>query len=110
MASATPDKRITDAIDRVLDAEHDAAAAIVDAGKAAHATIESARATRRATLETARQRIVRMHERAQAQLARRLAALDADTGTAEPDAPGLAAVTAAAIERVVTLLTTDDTT
>jgi hypothetical protein len=49
-----------------------------------------------------------MHERAQAQLTRRLAALDLDTGTCEADAPGLAVVSTAAIERIAARLTTDD--
>lgn len=108
MAPRTPQSTIADAIDRVLQAEHETADAIVAAQDSAAATIAAARETRRTILETARRRSVRMHERAQGLLARRLAELDVDAANGHVrDDGSLAAGVAAAIDSIAEQLTTD---
>jgi hypothetical protein len=103
----TPDTRVADAINRVLEAEHATAVAIAAAQSAAQARIEAARDSRRAILETARRRIVCLHERARRRLDATLHALDADAVAHGGDATTLAAVTDAAIARVAAQLTAD---
>jgi vacuolar-type H+-ATPase subunit H len=108
MATPTRDIRVADAIDRVLQAERETAAAIVAAGTAADAAIAAARETRRTILETGRQRIVRMHGRAQHLLASNLEELDAAAATAQSlDGGELAAITTTVVDRIAELLTTD---
>jgi regulator of protease activity HflC (stomatin/prohibitin superfamily) len=108
MATPTRDSRVADAIDRVLQAEREMAAAIVAAGSAAEAAIAAARETRRTLLETSRQRIVRMHGRAQPLLARRLDELEAAAAAAQSlDGGELEAVTPAVVDRIAERLTTD---
>ena len=107
MPSSTPDTRVADAINRVLDAEHATAAAIAEAQAAAQAVIEAARESRRAILETARQRLVRLHERAQVRVDDRLRLLDVEAAALSADDSALAAVTDAAIARVASRLTSD---
>ena len=111
MLQRTQDSTVADAIDRVLQAEHETAAAITAAEEAAAATIATAREKRRSLLETARQRSVRMHERAQALLARRLAELERADATAHAhQADDLASGVTAAIERIAAQLTTETST
>lgn len=99
---------VADAIDRVLQAERETAAAIAAAEEAAAAAIAAAREKRRSLLEAARRRSVRMHERAQALLARRLAELEGAAASAQAhDAGDLAAGVALAIERIAERLTTE---
>jgi hypothetical protein len=100
--------RVADAIDRVLEAERLAADALADVQADAQARIEAARETRRALFETARQRIVRLHERAQASLEARLALLDGDAEAATPDARAIEAVTTQALAAVAARLTEDE--
>jgi vacuolar-type H+-ATPase subunit H len=109
MPADPPDTRVADAINRVLDAEHATAAAIAEAQAAAQASIEAAREQRRILLETARQRVVRLHERAQARLSDRLQALDARAGAAPSDSVVLETLTDAAIRCVAQRLTADET-
>ena len=109
MAPRTPDSTVADAIDRVLQAEQATAEAIHAAEESAAATIAAARETRRTLLETARRRSVRMHERAQALLARRLSELDGAAATAQVrDRSELAASVTTAIDRIAAQLTTDE--
>jgi hypothetical protein len=79
------DRTVADAIDRVLEAEQAAAAALTVAETAGRAVIDAAREQRRSILERTRQRITRMHERAETQLAARLAQLEAMAGAADRD-------------------------
>ncbi|MGB7738287.1 MAG: hypothetical protein WBM03_04180 [Steroidobacteraceae bacterium] len=108
MTTTTPDRTVADAIDRVLEAEHAAALVIVAAETAARSGIDAARDKRRDILETARQRVIRLHERAQARLAGRLAQLDANASLDTFDAGALGAVAADALAAVAERLTTDE--
>jgi uncharacterized ferritin-like protein (DUF455 family) len=107
MQANTPDTRVADAINRVLEAEHASAAAIDAAQAAAQARIEAARETRRAILETARDRIVRLHERAHARLNEQLLALDAHAAASTSDDAALEAIADAAISCMAARLTSD---
>lgn len=107
MQNHTPDARIADAIDRVLEAEHATASAIADAQTDAAATVEAAREARRLILEKARERVLQLHERAQRRLDETLRALDARSNATGSDDMALAAVTDAAVARVAARLTTD---
>jgi hypothetical protein len=108
MQAPTPDTRIADAINRVLETEQMAAHAVAAAQAAAQARIEAARETRRLLLETARQRIVRLHERAQGTLNARLAALDREHPTAPHDEAAMKAIAAQALEAIAVGLTSDE--
>jgi F0F1-type ATP synthase membrane subunit b/b' len=70
------DRTVADAIDRVLEAEREAAAAIAAAEATARAALDAAREERRSTLDRARARITRLHERAAARLETTLQQLD----------------------------------
>ena len=107
MQNNTPDARIADAIDRVLEAEHATAAAIADAQTDAQASIEAAREARRLILEKARDRILHLHEQAQRRIDDTLRTLDAQAATTGADGADLAAVTDAAVARVAARLTSD---
>ena len=106
MQNHTPDARIADAIDRVLEAEHATAAAIAAAQDDAQASVEAAREARRLILEKARERVLQLHERAQRRLDDTLRALDAQAASSVADDTALAAVTDAAVARVAVRLTT----
>ena len=108
MQTQTPDTRVAQAINRVLEAEHATATVIAEAQAAAQSAIEAARESRRNILETARERVVRLHETVQSGLEARLLALDAAAAARASDDATLLAVTDAAIARVATRLTTDD--
>ena len=107
MQAPTPDTRIADAINRVLEAEQTAALAIAAAQAEAQAQIEAARETRRVLLETARQRIVRLHECTQAHLEARLDSLDSEDAAAARDAGAIEAVATQALAAVAARLTAD---
>lgn len=109
MAAPTPDTTVADAINRVLEAEHEAAAAIVAAQAAAQAAIEAARERRRDILEIARQRVIKLHEQAQVRLAAQIARLDAEAATDKSQEADLNSVAAGAITKVAERLTTDNT-
>ena len=107
MQNNTPDARIADAIDRVLEAEHATAAAIADAQTDAQASVEAAREARRLILEKARERVLQLHERAQRRLDETLRMLDAQAASTGADDTALAAVTDGAVARVAARLSTD---
>jgi hypothetical protein len=109
MATPAPDTPVADAINRVLEAEHATAQAIAAAQAAAQVAIEAARERRRTILETARQRVIKLHERAQVQLAAEIARLDTSAHDGELDDAGLRDVAAAAVARLAARLTTDTT-
>lgn len=69
---APDDKRVADAIDRVLDAERSAQSAIADCEKQGLESLEHARQQRRTILERAQQRIVALHTRAARALEQRV--------------------------------------
>lgn len=109
MANHAPDSSpVAAAIDRILEAECAMAAAIAAAQVEADARLEAARERRRQILDRARERSIALHERAQAQLERRLLALEAearpDDDTARRDLGRLATQ---AVERLARSLTTD---
>jgi predicted RNase H-like nuclease len=107
MAPPTPETRVADAINRVLEAEREMAGAIVEAQAAAQATIESARESRRTLLETARRRTLRVHDAMQAQVAARLAQLDAAGTDTDPESADLDSAIEAATARLAVRLTSD---
>jgi cell division septum initiation protein DivIVA len=108
MAPDTPDTRVADAINRVLEAERATAAAIEQARLQSQSVIEAARDMRRNILETARRRIVRLHELAPARLAAHLQHPDARPRSGQADEAESGAVADAAIARLAERLTTDD--
>ena len=105
--TTTPDTRVADAINRVLDAEQATAAAIADAQSAAQASVEAAREARRLILEKARERVLQLHDRAQRRLDQTLRGLDAGAPPQDASETTLAAIADAAIARVAARLTTD---
>jgi vacuolar-type H+-ATPase subunit H len=104
MPAPTPATSIADAINRVLEAEREMAAAIAAAQAEATLTIEAARNRRRAILEHARLRITRLHELARARLARRLDELESDSDhgltTDQADATRMVAAVARVAQRL----------
>jgi hypothetical protein len=107
MPGPSPDTHVADAINRVLSAEHAAAAEIVTAQAASQAAVEAARERRRTILETARQRVMRLHERAQVRLATKLAELDAAAAADARDDAALQSVATAAVACLAERLTRD---
>lgn len=100
-------RTVAAAIDRVLDAEHAAAAAIAAAEASARATLEAAREERRRILERSRARITRLHEVAAARLATRLAQLDQSVAAAARAAAVSSEVTADVLDVVAARLTSE---
>jgi F0F1-type ATP synthase membrane subunit b/b' len=101
-------RTIADAIDRVLEAEHAAAAAIAAAKASARAALEAAREERRRILERSRARITRLHERAASQLATRLAQLDQSVAAATRGADSSHELTDEVIAIVAARLTSEE--
>ncbi len=89
MDKRTPDAAVAAAIDRVLAAEAEAAAAITSAQKDADGLIEAARGRRREILDSARRRASRMHARAQEQLRKALDELDVQSAAPGADVDAL---------------------
>ena len=108
MANPTPETNVAEAINRVLEAEHEAAAAIAAAEDEAEATLSAAREARRRQLETARERASRVHVRAQSRLAAAISRLDADAGVAGADRGALESLAQQAIDNLARRLTCDD--
>jgi len=102
-----PDPAVARAIDRVLAAEHEAAAAVSAAERAAEARLAAAREQRHRILETARRRATRLHALAQARLAREIAALEAGADAATPIGIDLEDAARQAAARVALALTGD---
>ena len=108
MERRAPEVGVAEAIDRVLAAESEAAAAIAAAGRDAEAAIEAARGRRRQILETARRRATRLHARAQDRLRRDLEAVGGGEPARETDLESLRALAHAAVENLATRLTSDE--
>jgi regulator of protease activity HflC (stomatin/prohibitin superfamily) len=108
MERRAPEVEVAEAIDRVLAAESEAAAAIAAAGLEAEAVIEVARARRRQILETARRRATRLHTRAQERLRQDLEALGGGEPAQETDLGTLRALSRTAVENLASRLTSDD--
>ena len=108
MATATSDTTVADAMNRVLDAEREAATAIAAAEAEAETTLQAARELRRQLLERARVRASRLHVRAQSRIAAAIAELDAQlqSGRDSPAAPD--GVAGLAIDALARRLTSDD--
>lgn len=102
-----PDPAVARAIDRVLAAEHEAAAAVSAAEREAEARLAAARDQRHRILEAARRRAMRLHAAAQARLARDLAALEAGAATASPVGVDLEDIARRAAARVAASLSGD---
>ena len=109
MATATSDTTVATAINSVLEAEHEVAAAVIRAQAEAQAAIDAARETRRSMLERARVRIGRVREISQRQLATQIAALAHDESVLNLDDAAVATAGNAAIARLAERLTTQDT-
>ena len=108
MANAQPDITVADAIDRVLEAERQAAQSIRAAEAEAEALLQAARDDRRRILDRARDRATRVHVRAQARLAEELAQLEANARAAGGERPLLDDLAAQAIENLARRLASDD--
>ena len=108
MERRAPEFAVADAINRVLAAESEAAAAIASAERDAKAVLEAARERRRQILEMARRRTSRLHARAQERLQRALEELDRGVPAWDTDLESLRALARAAVDELATTLTSDD--
>jgi vacuolar-type H+-ATPase subunit H len=108
MQRRAPEVAVAEAINRVLEAESEAAEVIAAAEKNAEAVLEAARERRRQILETARRRASRLHARAQEQLRKGIEQLDRAEPAQETDLKKLRAISSAAVARLATRLTSDD--
>ena len=107
MDRRAPDPAVARAIDRVLAAEHEAAAAVSAAEREAEARLAAARERRHRILETARRRAARLHAAAQARLTREIEALESGTGPVGPPGTSLDQVAREAAARVARSLAGD---
>ena len=85
MPTTTPDTTVATAINCVLEAEREVAAAVTRAQAEAQTAIDAAREARRNILERARLRIGRVREIAQRKLSAQIAALEHDESTMSVD-------------------------
>lgn len=108
MASDVPESAIARAINRVLEAERDAADAIAAAQRDAEAAIEAARAERRRLLERARARAARIHGAAQLRLERSLQRLEHGGAAAGAGLDTLDQLAHQAVARLARRLTASD--
>ncbi len=108
MERRAPEVGVAEAINRVLEAESEAAAIIAAAERDAEAVLEAVRGRRRQILETARRRASRLHVRAQQQLRQDMEQLDRAEPAQETDLAELRALSSAAVARLATRLTSDD--
>lgn len=108
MERNSPDAAIARAIDRVLAAERDAAAAIAAAQRDAEGVIEAARAERRRLLERARVRAARLHAAAQRRLERSIDRLKHGGTGPGVDLGTLEQLTQQAVARLARRLTASD--
>ena len=109
MSTTTPDTSVATAINSVLDAEREVAAAVIRAQAEAQAAIEAARETRRNLLERARLRIGRVREIAQRKLTTEIAALEHAESAPSVDDAKVATAGNTAIARVTERLTPQET-
>jgi len=108
MERRAPESGVAEAINRVLEAESEAAAVISAAEKDAESVLEAARERRRIILETARRRASRIHARAQQQLRRGIEQLDRAEPAQQIDPAKLRAISSAAVAQLAARLTSDD--
>ena len=108
MATATSDATVADAMNRVLDAEREAATAIAAAEAEAETTLQAARELRRQLLERARVRASRLHVRAQSRIAAAIAELDAQLQLGRDSPASQDGVARQAIDALARRLTSDD--
>jgi len=108
MERRAPESGVAEAINRVLEAESEAAAVISAAEKDAESVLEAARERRRIILETARRRASRIHARAQQQLRRAIEQLDHAEPAQQVDPAKLRAISSAAVAQLAARLTSDD--
>lgn len=107
MDQRTPDTRVAEAINRVLEAEAEAAGIIAAAERDAEAVLEAARERRRRILDTARRRASRLHASAQQQLRQGILRLDRAEPAQQTDPETLHALSTEAVARLATRLTSD---
>ena len=107
MNERVPETAIAEAMNRVLDAEREAAVAIAAEEHAAESVIEAARERRRRILDAARRRVTALHLRAQARLEDALQQLE--RGGAAPDGgdEALRSMAREALEGLALRLTVD---
>lgn len=108
MQQRAPEFGVAEAIDRVLEAEAEAAAVIAAAERDAESVLKAARERRRQILETARRRASLLHARAQEQLRQGIERLDRAKPAQQTDLAKLRAISNAAVARLATSLTADD--
>ena len=108
MANPTPDTTVADAMNRVLEAEREAAAAIAAAEAEAEATLRAAREQRREILDKARDRASRLHVRAQSRIAATLSELDAQAKAATGSRESLESIAQRAIDNLARRLASGD--
>lgn len=99
---------VAEAINRVLEAESEAAAVIAAAERDAEAVLEAVRVRRRQILEATRRRASRLHARALQKLRQGIEQLDRAAPANETDLEKLRAISNAAVSRLATRLTSDD--
>jgi cell division septum initiation protein DivIVA len=108
MERHAPDAEVALAIDRVLAAEREAAAAIGAARREAESLIEAARSERRRLLERARLRAARIHVATRQRTDRSLARLEASHAPPLRDLESLQGRAQLAVERLARRLVSAD--
>jgi hypothetical protein len=108
MERRLPDAAVAAAMNRVLAAESEAAAAIASAQRDAETLIEAARARRRQILDTARRRASRLHARARSRLQAALQELEARAAAPGPDTTELRPLARQALANLARRLTSVD--
>jgi len=108
MERRAPEVGVAEAINRVLEAESEAAAVIAAAERDAESVLEAARERRRLILETARRRASRIHARAQQQLRRAIEQLDRAEPAQQIDPAKLRAISSAAVAQLAVRLTSEE--
>jgi hypothetical protein len=108
MERRTPEIAVAEAINRVLEAESEAAAVIASAERDAEAVLEAVRERRRQILETARRRASRLHARAQEQRRQDIERLDRAEPARETDLAKLRDLSSAAVASLAIRLTSVD--
>jgi regulator of protease activity HflC (stomatin/prohibitin superfamily) len=109
MSTTTPDTTVATAINSVLEAEREVAAAVTRAQAEAQTAIDAAREARRNILERARVRVGRVREIVGRELTAQLAALEHGESVLSVDDAAVMTAGNAAIARLTERLTTQDT-
>jgi len=105
---AVAEQAVAEAMNRVLAAEREAAAAIEAQVRDSERLLEAAREQRRRILETARHRAARVHAAAATLRDRELGRLDQEAQDPSLEAPGQPSAVSAAVQRLAAALTTND--